>query len=142
MGNNPIFEKLLLEELIPYVDANFRTKSDQPNRAMAGLSMGAAQTKTITLAHLDKFSYIGLFSGGTIAPEEITSMATYQQKVKVAMFTYGSKEGGSANVMPAAATLQQASGVKTVGYVSPNTAHEFQTWRRSLHLFAPMLFQN
>jgi enterochelin esterase-like enzyme len=142
MGSNPIFEKLLLEELIPYVDANFRTLADQPNRAMAGLSMGAAQTKTITLAHLDKFSHIGLFSGGTIAPEEITDLAMFRQKVKVAMFTYGGKEGGSANVKAAADTLQQASGVKTVSYVSPNTAHEFQTWRRSLHLFAPMLFQN
>ena len=53
------------DELIPYIDANFRTLSDPTHRAMAGLSMGGMETKTITLANLDKFSYIGLFSGGT-----------------------------------------------------------------------------
>src|SRR5690606_33821666 len=60
------FETVLVKELIPYVDANFRTLRDQPNRAMAGLSMGGMETKAITLKHLDKFSHIGLMSGGTI----------------------------------------------------------------------------
>ena len=52
------FEKVLVNELVPYVDANFRTLKDQRNRAMAGLSMGAMETRMITLKHLDKFSHI------------------------------------------------------------------------------------
>ena len=64
------FETVLIDELIPYTDSNFRTLSDQPNRAMAGLSMGGMETKTITLKHPAKFSHIGLFSGGSINPDE------------------------------------------------------------------------
>ena len=66
MTNTP-FEHVLIEEMIPFIDANFRTLADQPHRAMAGLSMGGALTHGITLAHLDKFAYIGMFSGGSIA---------------------------------------------------------------------------
>ena len=73
------FETVLVDELIPYTDANFRTLSDQPNRAMAGLSMGGMETKTITLKHLEKFSHIGLFSGGSISPDDISDMAAFKQ---------------------------------------------------------------
>src|SRR5690606_11026316 len=53
------FENVLVNELIPYVDSHFRTKSDRTNRAMACLSMGGMETKAVTLANLDKFSHIG-----------------------------------------------------------------------------------
>jgi enterochelin esterase-like enzyme len=66
------FERTLIDDLIPFIDANFRTLADQPHRAMAGLSMGGMQTKAITLANLDKFSHIGIFSGGNIATNDIT----------------------------------------------------------------------
>ena len=59
----------MTEELIPFIDSNYRTLADQPHRAMAGLSMGGMQTRQITLANLDKFSHIGMFSGGSIAGE-------------------------------------------------------------------------
>src|SRR5688572_10519773 len=64
------FQKVLVDELVPHVDANFRTLANQRNRAMAGLSMGAMETKAITLKKFDTFSHIGLFSGGTISAEE------------------------------------------------------------------------
>src|SRR5690242_20834204 len=66
-----IFEHILLEDVIPYVDSNFRTIADQPHRAMAGLSMGGMQTKRITLANLNTFSHIGLFSGGSISMNDV-----------------------------------------------------------------------
>ena len=69
--------------MIPYIDTNFRTLSDQPNRAMAGLSMGGAETKFVTLRNLDKFSHIGLFSGGTITPHDVEAMPGFKEKVKV-----------------------------------------------------------
>ena len=105
---------------------------------MAGLSMGGMQTRTITLANLDKFSHIGIFSGGSIAPSNITDMAAFKQKVKVVFVSYGSRENGAAGKANVEA-LQQA-GIKSVFYESPNTAHEWLTWRRSLHEFAPLLF--
>ncbi len=138
--NFSAFERLLVDDLIPLVDANYRTLADQPHRAMAGLSMGGMQTRTITLANLDKFSHIGIFSGGSIAPSEISDMAAFKQKVKIVFVSYGSRENGAAGRTNVEA-LEQA-GVKSVFYQSPNTAHEWLTWRRSLHEFAPLLFQD
>jgi enterochelin esterase-like enzyme len=129
------YAEVMLKDMIPYIDGNFRTIADQQHRAMSGLSMGAMCTKAVTLAHLDTFGYIGLFSGGTIAPAEITD----KSKVKLVFMSYGSKERGSEGVKAAADVLNQA-GIKSASYVSPLTAHEFQSWRRSLREFAQLLF--
>ncbi|MBN2320360.1 MAG: esterase, partial [Acidobacteria bacterium] len=88
------FETVLIKELIPYVDANFRTLSDQPHRAMAGLSMGGMETKTITLKNLDKFSHIGLFSGGTVSLDDVNNTPGFREKVKLVFVSYGSRELG------------------------------------------------
>lgn len=130
------YAELMTKDMIPYIDKNFRTLADQENRAMSGLSMGAMCTKSVTLAHLDTFGYIGLFSGGTIAPDEIAD----KSKVKLVFMSYGSRERGSESVKNAADELNKA-GIKSASYVSPNTAHEFQSWRRSLYEFAQLLFK-
>ena len=89
------------------IDANYRTLADQPHRAMAGLSMGGMETRQITLANLDKFSHIGIFSGGSIAPTDITDMAAFKQKVKIVFVSDGSRENGARGRANAEA-LQQA----------------------------------
>jgi enterochelin esterase-like enzyme len=129
------FQTVLVDELIPYIDANFRTLADQPNRAMAGLSMGGMETHTITLAKPDVFSHYALLSGGTYSPEEIAD----KSKVKLIFLSCGSRENPD-GVKSSAAALKEA-GINAVSYVSENTAHEFQTWRRSLRELAPLLFQ-
>ena len=130
------FQTVLIDELIPYVDANFRTLADQPHRAMGGLSMGGMETKTITLARPDVFSHYALLSGGTYAPADIKD----KSKVKLIFISCGSFEN-AAGVKSAAAVLKEA-GINAVSYVSENTRHEFQTWRRSLHELAPLLFKD
>ena len=137
--NFSAFEHLLLDDLIPYIDANFRTMVDQPHRAMAGLSMGGMQTRQITLANLEKFSHIGIFSGGSIAAADIANMAAFKKKVKVVFVSYGSRENSAAGKTNVEA-LKQA-GVDSVFYESPQTAHEWLSWRRSLYQFVPLLFQ-
>ena len=57
------FYPVLLNDLIPYIDANFRTKTDRENRAMAGLSWGGHQTFDIVFNNMDKFAWLGTFSG-------------------------------------------------------------------------------
>jgi enterochelin esterase-like enzyme len=138
-GAAAVFEKVLVGELIPYIDANFRTLTDQPNRGMAGLSMGGMETKFITLKNLDKFSHIGLFSGGVINTNDVASTAGFREKVKVVFASCGSKENPG-NIKSNHEALN-AIGIKNTAYVSPDTAHEFQTWRRSLREFAPLLFK-
>jgi len=145
-GGNPFgdasanFEKVLVGELIPYMDANFRTLSEQPHRAMAGLSMGGAETKFITLKNLDKFSHIGLFSGGTITTNDVNNTPGFREKVKVVFCSCGSRENPG-NINANHEALNQI-GIKNTAYVSPDTAHEFLTWRRSFREFAPLLFKN
>lgn len=177
--NSKAFERIVIDDLIPFIDANYRTMADQSHRAMAGLSMGGMQSKQITMANLDKFAYIGLFSGGTFSMDDVNNTPGFKEKVKLAFVSYGSREidgnrggraagpQGEANTAPggrgsAASTagrgprggrggaggakanaeaLRQA-GINAVFYVSPGTAHEWHTWRRSLHEFAPLLFKD
>jgi enterochelin esterase-like enzyme len=144
------FQTVLVDELIPYIDTNFRTFPDQPHRAMAGLSMGGMETKTITLANLDKFSHIGLLSGGTFSMDDVNNTSGFKEKVKLAFVSFGSRElenrggrpgffGGDPKVN--AEALKQA-GINSAFYVSPETAHEFLSWRRSLRELAPLLFKD
>nr|MBD3623356.1 esterase [Sunxiuqinia sp.] len=130
---NP-FQTVLVDELIPYIDANFRTLADQEHRAMAGLSMGGFETRLVTLNKPDVFSYYGLFSGGVYKSEEIKD----HNKLKLVFLSCGSKERPD-GVKNAAAELQNA-GMNAKSYISEGTAHEFHTWRRSLHQFAQLLF--
>jgi enterochelin esterase-like enzyme len=145
------FQTFLLDELMPYVDANFRTVPDRDHRAMAGLSMGGFETKTITTGNPGKFGYIGLFSGGTFSPEDVTGTPGFRDNVKLAFVSFGSKElegrrmappGGQPFNPRANAEALAAEGINSVFYVSPDTAHEFLSWRRSLREFAPLLFRD
>lgn len=129
------FQTVLVDELIPYVDSHFRTLSDRSNRAMAGLSMGGMETHTITLNKPEVFGYYGLLSGGLYTPEELKD----QPKANVLFISCGSKERPEA-VKKAVEDLKKA-GYNAVSYVSADTGHEFQTWRRSLHEMAPLLFK-
>jgi enterochelin esterase family protein len=114
---------------------------------MAGLSMGGMQTRVVTLASPEKFSYVGIFSGGSISIEDIKTAPGFKEKIKLVFVSFGSRElenrrsafGGG----PKATTDSlKASGVNTHFYISPVTAHEWQSWRRSLHEFAPLLFKD
>lgn len=145
------FQTVLLNELIPYVDGHFRTLSDQRYRAMAGLSMGGFETKLIAPKHLDTFAYIGLLSGGTVSLDDVKATPGYRDKVKLTFVSFGSREleggrsgppgGPRSDPRANAAALKQA-GLNSVFFVSPDTGHEFQTWRRSLQAMAPLLFRD
>jgi enterochelin esterase-like enzyme len=109
--------------------------------------MGGMQTRTIALAHLDTFSHIGIFSGGTIDPANNSQVAALKEKAKLVFTSYGSRELTNANPLRSggdpkvAVEALKRAGINAVFYVSPDTAHEWHTWRRSLHEFAPLLFQ-
>lgn len=145
------FAPMLINDLIPAIESSFRVLSDRKYRAMAGLSWGGFQTTNITLSNPDKFSYIGLFSGGSISPEDVKKVPGFKDKFRLVFVSFGSKElegnrgnrpgpmGG--NPRDNAEALKQA-GINSVFYVSPETAHEWHSWRRSLHEFAPLLFRD
>lgn len=129
------FETVLVDELIPYIDSNFRTQADKKHCAMAGLSMGGFETKLITLRRPEVFNYYGLLSGGTYAPGDIKD----KNQVASIFISCGSKENPD-GVTKAVNDLK-AAGFKATSFVSPDTAHEFLTWRRSLYHMAQLLFK-
>jgi enterochelin esterase-like enzyme len=141
------FGKVMIADLIPTIDASFRTLTDRENRAMAGLSLGGTQTYQITQANLDKFASIGIFSAPFGFPGVETGYnglllkpAEFNEQVKVFYISMGSKEGPNTG-----RTIHESldkAGINNVYYEAPGTAHEFQTWRKSLYGFAQLLFQN
>ena len=146
------FEDVVIKDLIPMIDATYRTLSDRENRAMAGLSMGGMQTFQITLKNLDKFAYIGGFSGaggGFGGPFDVATahggvMAdadAFNKKVKLVWLGIGTTEPQRMyeSVKNYHEALEKA-GIKHVYYESPGTSHEWLTWRRCLNEFAPLLF--
>jgi enterochelin esterase-like enzyme len=140
------FGDVIIKDLIPMVDANYRTLTDRENRAIAGLSLGGTQTYGISQANLDKFANIGIFSAPFGFPGVETGYngllkkpEEFNKQVKVFYISMGSKEG--ANSGRGIHEQLDAAGINNVYYEAPGTAHEFQTWRKSLHGFAQLLFQ-
>ena len=130
------FEKVLCDELIPYVDANFYTIADRDHRAMAGLSMGGMETHLITLDRPEVFGYWNILSGGLYTPEELAKVSV---KPNLIFLSTGEKENPT-GIKKAVDDLN-AAGYKAISHVSDRTAHEFLTWRRALYTVAPHLFK-
>jgi len=143
------FTEMMFADLIPMIEKTYRVRPGRENRAMAGLSMGGMQTFLTTLADLDKFAYIGGFSGstggrgGTFDPKTsndgvFSDAAGFNKKVKVLFLGIGSMEGLGAKNFSEQLTK---AGIKNVYFESEGTAHEWLTWRRCLNNFAPRLFK-
>ena len=141
------FEEMLINEVIPDIDAFYRTIPDREHRAMAGLSMGGMQTFTIGLNRLDTFSYLGIFSGVPTNYADLLRSALdqgkeFNKKIKLLWFGAGTNETAFFNRQKELQNLLMKSGIDAKYYISNGTAHEFQTWRRCLHQFTPLLFKN
>ena len=142
-GNS--FYPVLLNDLIPYIDANFRTKTDRDNRAMAGLSWGGHQTFDIVFNNMDKFAWLGTFSGAIFGLDlktayngVFTNADEFNKKIHYMYMNWGSEDFiKSGDIVKGL----QEMGIKVEGKESPGTAHEFLTWRRGLHEFIPHLFK-
>ncbi|MFY9153579.1 MAG: alpha/beta hydrolase-fold protein [Prolixibacteraceae bacterium] len=149
-----VFEEVMINEIIPMTDTKFRTIADREHRAIAGLSMGANQTMRIIMNNLDKFASYGGFSGTSnypasdeIDPEKFLDGKfkdgkTLNKQLNVFWLGLGTKEP---NPFPGSVgafrKMLEKQGINYVYYESPDTAHEWLTWRRDLNEFAPLLFK-
>ena len=146
-GNS--FYKVMINDLIPYIDSNFRTKTDRDNRAMAGLSWGGHQTFDIVLNNTDKFAWLGTFSGAIFgldiktAYDGIFTRADEFNK-KIHYFFMMSGTEGMDKMFQTEKTVNdlKAMGINAHYYESTGTDHEWLTWRRGLRQFVPNLFKN
>lgn len=139
------FYDVILKDLIPAVDSSFRTKPDRENRAMAGLSWGGYQTFNTVLQNLDKFSYLGSFSGALFGVDLKTCYGgvfadaqSFNKKLNYMFMGCGSEEKFGTEKM--AAELKNM-GINVDFYESQGTHHEWLTWRRCLKEFVPHLFK-
>ena len=139
------FYKVMINDLIPYIDSNFRTLTDRDHRAMAGLSWGGHQTFDLVLNNMDKFSYMGAFSGAIFGMDVKTAYDgvftrpdEFNKKMHYVFVSAGSEENFGTEQL--AKSLNDA-GIKTDLYISPGTHHEWLTWRRCFRQFIPHLFK-
>jgi enterochelin esterase-like enzyme len=162
-GSVEAFGAVTIKELIPMIDANYRTIADRDHRAMAGLSMGGMQAMAIALTHLDMFSHIGTFSGAQFLPPPVLSGSeaqtapvfdpktsyggvfadadAFNSKVRLLWMGAGTAELALSESLRENVAKLQAAKIKAVQFHTPGTAHEWQTWRICLNKFAPLLFQ-
>jgi enterochelin esterase-like enzyme len=139
------FYPVLINDLIPYIDNNFRTKTDRDNRAMAGLSWGGHQTFDVVLNNIDKFSYMGAFSGAIFGLDVktayngiFTRADEFNKNIHYLFLSCGSEENFGTEAL--VKSLKDA-GINADYYVSPGTHHEWLTWRRCFNQFIPHLFK-
>jgi len=145
-GNS--FYPVLLNDLIPYIDANFRTKIDRDNRAMAGLSWGGHQTFDVVLTNLDKFSYIGTFSGAIFGLDlntayngVFTNPEAFNKQIHYFLMCSGTEGMDKMFGTKKMVDNLNEMGINAHYYESTGTAHEWLTWRRGLNQFVPHLFK-
>jgi len=155
--------QIYIKDLIPYIDKNFRTKTDRQNRAMAGLSRGGMQTTTTVFNNMDKFAWMGTFSGffmggmgrvpaagGNTQPRTMSQQietafngvfkdaAAFDKQMNLLFISTGTEERTPKEQVEAL----KAHGIKNIVFhESQGTAHEWLTWRRALNDFAPRLFK-
>ncbi|HEY0076896.1 MAG TPA: alpha/beta hydrolase-fold protein, partial [Abditibacteriaceae bacterium] len=146
--------EVFTKDLIPFIDATYRTLPNRENRALAGLSMGGAQSFRIGLANTDLFASIGGFSGGsgfgggafdtkTAFGGVMADAEAFNKKMRVVFLSVGTAEDDRfQSSLRSYREATQKAGIKTTFYESPGTSHEWLTWRRSLREFAPLLFQD
>jgi enterochelin esterase-like enzyme len=148
-GENKVeFQDLIIREIIPMIDSNYRTIPDRDHRAMAGLSWGGLQTFEIVFNNIEMFAYLGAFSGAIRLRDNVNITELYggllkhpeeiNKKMKLIWMGTGTEEG---NWSQSFRDKLIELGVKDiVFYESQNTAHEWLTWRRCLKEFASRLF--
>jgi enterochelin esterase-like enzyme len=154
MFQSRTFEEVVINDLIPTVEKTYRTLTDRDHRAMAGLSMGGGQAFQIVLNHVDKFAYVGGFSGvpggngGPVINTKsdfggvLADAAAFNKRMKLVWFGTGTEEPERMRQgMQGFREAITKAGIKFVYYESPGTSHEWLTWRRDLNEFAPRLFR-
>ncbi len=154
--------QIYVKDLMPFIDKTFRTKTDRQNRAMAGLSRGGMQTTMTVFNNMDKFAWMGTFSGffmggmggrGAAVTGKAPSMsqqietafngvfkdaAAFDKQINLLFISTGTEERSPKDQVEAL----KAHGIKhIVFHESQGTAHEWLTWRRALNDFAPRLFK-
>jgi enterochelin esterase-like enzyme len=137
-----VFEKDLLNDLIPFVERTFPVLKDREHRAIAGLSMGGGQSLNFGLGNLNKFAWVGGFSSApnTKKPEELVPDAEEaKKKLKLLWISCGDNDG-LIRFSKRTHDYLAEKGVPHIYYIEPG-AHDFKVWKNGLYMFSQFLFK-
>jgi enterochelin esterase-like enzyme len=140
--NTDRFQGALLNEVLPMAEKSYRIAAEQKTRAIAGLSMGGAQSLTVGLNHLDRFGWIAAFSSGGVNTNYTSQFPNLDKKAndKLRLFWIGcGKEDGLFAGNKKFEEWLTSQGIKHTWKESPG-AHSWRVWRRYLAEFTPLLF--
>jgi enterochelin esterase family protein len=149
-GSGPVgnarFEDDFLKDVLPYVEKNYRVLADRPNRAIAGLSMGGAQTLNLAFSRPKDFGYVGVFSSGVVfnksaewEKDRKEALADAREGMKLLWFATGSEDFLLERTKESV-ELFKKHGYKPV-FKETTGGHTWINWQKYLNEFAPQLFQ-
>ena len=137
------FKESLVNEVMPRVAQDFKVLTDRDSTALAGLSMGAAQSSIVGLNNLDRFGWIGMFSSGGLREnfnQEFPGLnSSANAKLHLLWISCGTDDG----LLKINQKFNQwltAEDVKHT-YVETEGNHTWMVWRRNLAAFTPLLFR-
>lgn len=136
------FEQDLLQDLIPFIEAKYATKTERENRALAGLSMGGGQSLNFGLGHLDTFAWVGGFSSApnTKSPEELVPDAPRAAKMLKLLWLSCGDRDPLINISQRMHAYLTEKKVPHIWHVQPGV-HDFAVWSSDLHHFAQKIFK-
>ena len=150
-GDFALYERDILEDIIPLIDARYRTLANRENRAIFGFSMGGMQAGRFGLGHLDTFSYVGMMSAGllgnpasaAVGPDPIAPLAANpaaaNKQLKLLWIGCGVDDTAMVGARTTHEALQKAGIQHT--FVESEGAHHWRVWRRYLRDVSPLLFR-
>ncbi|MFD2079080.1 enterochelin esterase [Actinopolymorpha cephalotaxi] len=145
-----VFGDLLLRDVVPMIDATYRTVPDRRSRALAGLSMGGAQALSVGLTNPDTFASVVGLSAAVFEPLDpetafggvLADADAFNARTRLLWLSAGTGEQWFDEVLTSMESVLSKQGIHHRTYRSPGTAHEWQTWRASLYNVAPLLFRD
>ena len=150
-GDFALYERDILDDIIPLIDGKYRTLANRDNRAIIGFSMGGMQAGRFGLGHLDTFSHVGLMSAGLLGnpasaaagPDPIAPLAANptaaNRQLKLLWIACGTEDTAMAGARSTHEALDKA-GIRHV-FVESEGAHHWRVWRRYLRDVSPLLFR-
>jgi enterochelin esterase-like enzyme len=140
-GGSSLFEDDLLKDILPYVESHYPTLTSSSDRALAGLSMGAGQTLNIGLKHLDKFSWLGAFSGGGGKAANLLKDETAVKKLRLFWISSGDKDQLAFKGLESLHKTLAEKNIPHVWHIDAG-GHTWPVWKNDLYLIAQMLFRD
>lgn len=142
------FNAEMMQDIIPYIDANYRTRATPEQRALSGLSMGGIQTLNVGLHNLGTFRYLAVMSSGWTTDadrdgfyaREAAKIPTYDAQLALFWWAWGETDIARANGLQVIDKFREM-GVKNMETLETPGGHTWDNWRLYLHEVAPKLFR-